>query len=59
MFQYLEAPTIEAERKLHQKFLKHKVIISAGETMIAPRPGWFRLVFSSVNTIGLQQGIFK
>lgn len=24
--------------------------------MIAPKPGWFRMVFSSVDSIGLQNG---
>lgn len=52
----MDEKTFEAERRLHQLFLDKRVIISAGETMIAPKPGWFRIVFTSVNSITLDKG---
>ncbi|KAI6186817.1 ACC synthase-like protein [Aphelenchoides besseyi] len=45
---YLDAPTWEAERELNRRFFENRVMITAGETCYCPKPGYFRIVFSSL-----------
>ncbi|CAD5232082.1 unnamed protein product [Bursaphelenchus xylophilus] len=52
---YLPEQTFEAERRLNDQFFANRVMITAGETMYAPKPGWFRIVFSSVDNYTLNE----
>ncbi|KAI1701386.1 aminotransferase class I and II domain-containing protein [Ditylenchus destructor] len=54
---YLDEPTFEGERRLHEKIANQRVLISAGETMIAPKPGFFRMVFTSVDSATLDEAL--
>ena len=56
MFQYLDKPAIEAERRLSQRFTDNKILLTPGEMLKAPKPGWFRIVFSSVDAATLEEG---
>jgi len=52
---FLDTQTWEAERELNKRFFANRVMITAGETMYAPKPGWFRIVFSSVQREALTE----
>ncbi|KAI6236801.1 ACC synthase-like protein [Aphelenchoides besseyi] len=52
---YLDAPTWEAERELNRRFFENRVMITAGETCYCPKPGYFRIVFSSVSRAALTE----
>ncbi|KAI1712282.1 aminotransferase class I and II domain-containing protein [Ditylenchus destructor] len=54
---HLDEPTFEAERRFHTRLLDNKVILSAGETMFASVPGWFRLVFTATSESVLVEGM--
>lgn len=54
---FLDEPSFEAERRLQQRFLANKVIINPGETMFVPKPGWFRIVFTSVDSVILDEAL--
>lgn len=54
--QYLDEPTFEAEKRLNDKFLKNKVMLTAGDTMYCSKAGWFRIVFTSVERSTLTEG---
>lgn len=55
--QFLDEPTFAAERRLFERMLNNKVIITTGEACHMPMPGWFRIVFSSVDANTLEEGI--
>ncbi|KAK5867635.1 hypothetical protein PBY51_012105 [Eleginops maclovinus] len=43
---YLREPSFEEELYLWRRFLRHKVVLSAGQAFYCSTPGWFRIVFS-------------
>ncbi|KAI6189651.1 ACC synthase-like protein [Aphelenchoides bicaudatus] len=45
---YLDEESFEAEDRLNDKFFQNKVMITPGRTMYCGNPGWFRIVFTSV-----------
>ncbi|XP_048828736.1 1-aminocyclopropane-1-carboxylate synthase-like protein 1 [Brienomyrus brachyistius] len=46
MRKYLREQTFQAELALWRCFLRHKVVVSCGQSYQCSTPGWFRLVFS-------------
>nr|CAD2185144.1 unnamed protein product [Meloidogyne enterolobii] len=52
---FMDEQTIEGERRLVERFIRKKVLINSGEELKAPKPGWFRIVFSSVNSSTLEK----
>ncbi|CAK5023309.1 unnamed protein product [Meloidogyne enterolobii] len=53
---FMDEQTIEGERRLVERFIRKKVLLNSGEEIKAPKPGWFRIVFSSVNSSTLEKG---
>uniref|UniRef100_A0A914KKL1 Uncharacterized protein n=1 Tax=Meloidogyne incognita TaxID=6306 RepID=A0A914KKL1_MELIC len=51
----MDEQTIEGERRLVERLIRKKVLINSGEEIKAPKPGWFRIVFSSVNSSTLEK----
>ncbi|KAF7916172.1 uncharacterized protein EAE98_010757 [Botrytis deweyae] len=43
---YLTIPTIEAERILSWKMLKHGIWLATGEAFASEEPGWYRITFA-------------
>ncbi|KAK6599247.1 ACC synthase [Botrytis cinerea] len=43
---YLTSPTIEAERILSWKMLKHGIWLATGEAFASEEPGWYRITFA-------------
>lgn len=54
---FMDEQTIEGERRLVERFIRKKVLINSGEEIKAPKPGWFRIVFSSVNSSTLEKAL--
>ncbi|KAL3075485.1 hypothetical protein niasHS_011992 [Heterodera schachtii] len=54
---FLDEPTFDGERRLFERLMRNKVIITAGDACRMPTPGWFRIVFTSVSPQTLDEGL--
>lgn len=52
---FMDEQTIEGERRLSERFIRKKVLLNSGEAIKAPKPGWFRIVFSCVSPSTLEK----